>query len=653
MHALTFILILMAPAPVAAQIDVIDQPGSMKVEPLYLGQPLASLSQTLFNFVCEVKKSGVIANGSAISDGQSAVTFSLQAGGYTVATFAQLTGAVLTAETAVTVSPNTLTTYQPEMSASMGLVSGILNINGALPPAGVYNIGVSANSTSIGASGYFRFLLPAGNHVADVSGPSGVLKQVSFTITAGQELNLGTVAVVDAQGSLTIQPLYQSQPLSTMTDTQFNFVAEVRKGGAFFDGTAIGPGQASITYHPQAGAYTVATFAQLTGATLTPPAGVTVVANTLTTFQPEMASAMGLVKGILKINGISPPADIYRIQVSASELSVSSSGTFRFLLPAGNHTADVRGPTGLLQQIPFTITAGQELNLGNVNVVDAQGTLQIAPKYLGQPLSSTAAYNFVAEILKAGIVQDGGAISNDFPTYQKTLQAGPYSVRTYTQWTGITLTPATGVNVAANTTTTYSPEMSASMGLVRGVVRVNGVLPPPGQYRVEINVSSQVLGSNGAFRFLLNAGNHTGYIYGPTGLLATFQFTVQAGKEIDLGNPGAMNFLGTIARSGTQAARTWIISLRNTGTNSFLNVTGKLILTQSAGTPTCTPVISAPNPVTFGDIVAGATIQRSFVLNFTGCPVSPPANAAKFRVELQVTSGTNTTTFTLAKFDPM
>jgi hypothetical protein len=135
--------------------------------------------------------------------------------------------------------------------------------------------------------------------------------------------------------------------------------------------------------------------------------------------------------------------------------------------------------------------------------------------------------------------------------------------------------------------------------------------------------------------------------------LLSFPITVIAGQEIDLGTPGALNFVSSIAlRSGTQASRTWTVRLRNVASYSYLNVTGKLILAQSAGTPSCMPTITSSNPVSFGDFAPNASIDKTFTINFTGCPTANP-NAARFNAKIQVTSGTSTATFNIESFSIM
>jgi hypothetical protein len=128
----------------------------------------------------------------------------------------------------------------------------------------------------------------------------------------------------------------------------------------------------------------------------------------------------------------------------------------------------------------------------------------------------------------------------------------------------------------------------------------------------------------------------------PSGNTATQSFTIHVAGAAEI-STALKNLIGTIGtKSGTATARIWPVSLRNLSTLPLPNVTAKLVLTQSAGTSTCTPVISAPNPVTYGDLAQGVTVTKNYTINFSSCTSLPGSSAIRFNAKLELTSGLGT-----------
>ena len=82
-------------------------------------------------------------------------------------------------------------------------------------------------------------------------------------------------------------------------------------------------------------------------------------------------------------------------------------------------------------------------------------------------------------------------------------------------------------------------------------------------------------------------------------------------------------------KSGTASARTWSVTLANSGAGAAVNarITG-LTLTQTSGAA-CTPVVLSSFPVTVGGIPASSSASTPVVVSFSGCPA-----AARFKVEI-------------------
>jgi hypothetical protein len=630
---LVALAVSLLPQHLLAQIDVIDQQGQIKIEPTYQGQNVSALTGANFDLL-------VIAGnlGGHLSTSSPNLQGSLYVGSYSP--YIVSNGGTM-ASTSITVTANTLSQWNPELSGVMGLVQGIIRVNGNLPPAGQYSVLASYANKNLDGTGFFRFLLPAGSHTASVTGPNGQIHTFTINVTANQETNLGSINTVDAQGNMKIEPLYQGQTLASLAGVSFDILAMTGAG----PGEHLSPGTPSQTWAVQVGTYNPYV---ISNGGVVASGTVTVPANGLVEFKPELSSTMGLVNGVIRVNGNLPPPGQYSISASFANKLLDATGTFRMLLPAGSHSATVTGPNGQIHSFTFNVTANLDTNLGTIQTVDQTGDIKIEPLYKGQLVSSLTGAVF--DLLAISGAGPGGHLSTSTPSMTWKVQAK--TINPYIISNGGSVANGT-VTVPANGLVSFRPELSTKMGLVRGVIRVNGNPPPPGQYSVYASYANKSLDGTGTFRMLLPAGNHTGIVNGPLGTLLSFPITVIAGQEIDLGTPGALNFVSSIAlRSGTQASRTWTVRLRNVASYSYLNVTGKLILAQSAGTPSCTPTITSSNPVSFGDFAPNASIDKTFTINFTGCPTANP-NAARFNAKIQVTSGTSTATFNIESFSIM
>jgi hypothetical protein len=369
-------------------------------------------------------------------------------------------------------------------------------------------------------------------------------------------------------------------------------------------------------------------------------AGSTITANV------ELSSVFGLVRGVLTENGGPLPANAYTVapyDYATPGLGLPGSGQFRMIAPAGSRNVSVRKNGAALVAVPYTAIAGQEVDLNTIDI--GLGTLQISPVYNGQSMSSLG----VAGLMRVSI-DDATSVYMDMSS-PKTVPvlAGSRKVTILSEWYEGPV--SANFTVAAGSTITANVELSSVFGLVRGVLTENGGPLPASAYRMAPHNSATpglALPGSGQFRMIAPAGSRSAVVSKNYTALFTFPYTAIAGQEVDLGSPGSMSFLGIIGRTGTQASRTWNISLKNLASVAFLGTTAQLILTQLPGTTACSPTISAPNPVTYGDFAAGATIAKPFVINFTGCPATPAASAAKFKVELQITSGSSTTRTTIA-----
>ena len=205
---------------------------------------------------------------------------------------------------------------------------------------------------------------------------------------------------------------------------------------------------------------------------------------------------------------------------------------------------------------------------------------------------------------------DGGAISHTVTAPTQTTTYTAYFNTQYQLTTAVspsgagTVTPATGGYDNANTPVPLTANPAAGYAFKNWTTTSGGTLT---------NANS--------------ATAATISLSGPATVTANF-------TEL----PTSLSGLIT-AKSGTQSARTWTITLSNTGPGAAnaAQISG-LTLTQTFGA-VCTPVIGTAFPLAVGNIGPGSSGSGAVAINFTGCP-----NNARFTVSFPFSANAGTVT---------
>ena len=205
---------------------------------------------------------------------------------------------------------------------------------------------------------------------------------------------------------------------------------------------------------------------------------------------------------------------------------------------------------------------------------------------------------------------DGGAISHTVTAPTQTTTYTAYFNTQYQLTTAVspsgagTVTPATGGYDNANTPVPLTANPAAGYAFKNWTTTSGGTLT---------NANS--------------ATAATISLSGPATVTANF-------TEL----PTSLSGLIT-AKSGTQSARTWTITLSNTGPGAAnaAQISG-LTLTQTFGA-VCSPVIGTAFPLAVGNIGPGSSGSGAVAINFTGCP-----NNARFTVSFPFSANAGTVT---------
>ncbi len=624
-----FLLGLLGSSLLPGQVDI--STGNLQINPVYNGQSMSSLG------VGGLMRVSIDDAPSVYLSMASPVTVPVLAGNRKVTILSEWYEGPVSAY--FNVAAGSTTPANIELSPVFGLVRGVLTENGGALPASAYTVAPHSSATpgpSLPGTGQFRMIAPAGSRNMVVRKNGAELLTVAYTAIAGQDVDLQTIDI--GLATLTISPVYNGQSMSSLG-----------VGGLM----RLSIDDAPSVYLSMASPVTVPVLAGNRKVTILSEwyegpvsAYFNVAAGSTTPANIELSPVFGLVRGVMTENGGALPASAYTVAPHSSATpgpSLPGTGQFRMIAPAGSRNMVVRKNGAELLTVAYTAIAGQDVDLQAIDI--GLATLTLSPVYKGQSMSNLG----LGGLMRVSIDDAPSVYLSMASPVTVPVLAGNRKMTILSEWYEGPVSAY--FNVAAGSTSLANIELSPVFGLVRGVMTENGGALTTSAYRVAPHSSATPgpsLPGTGQFRMIAPAGSRAALVYKNGTTLFTFPYTAIAGQEVDLGSPGSMSFLGTIARTGTQASRTWNISLKNTANVAFLGTTAQLILTQLPGTTACSPTISAPNPVTYGDFAAGATITKPFVINFTGCPASPAASAAKFKVELQITSGSSTTRTTIA-----
>lgn len=506
----------------------------------------------------------------------------------------------------VTITKGVTTQLDIEISPYVGLVTGVILVNGTPPPAGggfaFDSSGESIQSGYTDAIGRFQFLSFPGPHQGLVAGSNFNAKQFLFTAVANTTVDVGSIDVTPyiapTYGSVTLRTLYHGQPVTNCLYVGW----EVANIGTFDCDTT--------RNQVPPGSYTL--FSNL-HAEIT-PVNFDVIDGQTTLVEVEISPWVGEITGVILVDGAPPPANAayaYADYPNGATLGYAdATGRFRFLSFPGPQTGIV-AKGSVLANLSFTAIAGSTVDIGTINANSAPvGNVTVRPLYKGQPLTNCIGMDFQ---LDNSYSLGCGGTQNGLPAGSYTLTENSHGLVTPIQ-----------VTVSDGQTTVVDVEISGWAGEITGTMKINGNIPPVNTVYAMADypafVTRGFTDGTGRFRFLAVAGPGTGFV-AENVLLVRFGYTAVAGQTRDLGAVGLTTLNGAItAKNGSLPFKTWTIRLDNTGTlNSAENTQlDNFTLTQTSGAA-CTPVVTSGFPRVAGFLIPGTSASVPVDINFTGC----------------------------------
>jgi hypothetical protein len=265
-------------------------------------------------------------------------------------------------EVSAAVTAGATTTRDVDITSAAGRVTGTIVVNGsALENASLQVLGCTAWFSD--QEGRFSMYLPPGTYTADIRGPSGLVRAISFQSTAGQTTDLGTVDLQAGIGGLQGTVYWNGMPATGRRPG--NIFASIAAAGA---GNYTDEQTAAYSFQNlSVGTHTVSFFASGCGMEWQKLAEVSaVVTSGATTMRDvDITSAAGRVTGTIVVNGSA--LENASVQVLGCTAWFSDqAGRFSMYLPPGTYTAEVRGQSGLIGTFTFQSTSGQTTDLGNI-----------------------------------------------------------------------------------------------------------------------------------------------------------------------------------------------------------------------------------------------------------------------------------------------
>ena len=553
--------------PAAAQVNV--NVGKATVRVLYNGQPLPGGCALYF----AVGPYGLGCGGT---------TADIPIGNYTVTElhnypFPQQTIAVNTGQTTV---------VDVETSPYVGLITGVVSVNGQ-PPAGNGFVTTYQQDGASGTDGTGRFRLfalqGAGTVQVLLSGTPQATR--TFTAVAGSEVDIGTIAI--NTGRAQVRVLYNGQPLPGACSLYF----------------AVGPyglGCGATTSDIPTGSYTVE---ELHGYPF-PAQQVIVTAGQTAVVDVETSPYVGLVTGTVTVNGTRSTGAFVRTTQEDGGSGTDSTGRFRFVALNGPSTAMALISGNPLATKPFTAVAGTTTDIGDIAINTGRANVRVL--YKGQPFPGACSLYFSLGQYGIGC----GGTTGEIP-------AGTYTV---SELHGYPF-PNQSITVSAGQTTNVDVEISPYVGIMTGTISINGV--PSNQVFVRTFQEDGGSGTDntGRFRFFALAGPGVGMVLKSGIPLTQFRFNAVAGQVRDLGSIGSTTVKPTtVSKSSGLPNKTWTVRLTNTGANAAADaqLTGASFV-QTFGAACPTPVVTSSLPLTSGLLAPGTSADVGLQINFGSC----------------------------------
>ena len=263
-----------------------------------------------------------------------------------------------------------------------------------------------------------------------------------------------------------------------------------------------------------------------------------VSAGSVTTANVDLTASAGRVAGVVTVNGVPLPGAWIVLDLPCVTLVADGSGAFAGLLPPRSYSAGVYSSSGRLGSLAFTVTAGETIDVGAVDL--AAGNVQGLILWNGAPVSTQdrgwenswyQPYAFESDALAFRPVNGGYSAPNVAPgahTVGLFLFSLGCGYGDPTQVAATNRLGETSFTVTAGSTTTADFDLSQTAGRVTGSIAINGVPSP-----VNIDLGIPCAGINtdevGAFSRVLPPGPYVAQILGSSGLAGSFSFTVVAG----------------------------------------------------------------------------------------------------------------------------
>lgn len=312
--------------------------GALQGYVLYNGAPAPALAFAGSAAVTVRAAVGIAAN----VDANGAYGFANLPGG-TYAPAVMLGANVLLQGSATPVTAGSRATAHLDVTASAGLATGVIAVNGqsvSVDRISVVGTGVSC-AFGANASGRFQMLLPPGSYTATPrsAATGAAIGTFGFSVAAGATTDLGTVGF--AAGSIEGTVLFNGAPVPALAMTGLG--ALVVQAGAQIATSVDSAGHFVLAPLPT-GTYPLVLMHGANTLAQGPTTPVSVGSSTSASI--DVTSSAGLVTGVIAVNGLPYPVSRIAVDVGGATwlYSTDASARFLMLLPPGSYTATPRSP---------------------------------------------------------------------------------------------------------------------------------------------------------------------------------------------------------------------------------------------------------------------------------------------------------------------
>jgi hypothetical protein len=442
----------------------------------------------------------------------------------------------------VTIAAGVTAVGDVDLTSSAGHVTATITANGLPVPKPWISVGgVCADPwagdpwAADGAGNVSHFIAP-GSYTARVFREGNMLGSLPFAVVTGQELSLGVRDF--STGSIRGTVLWKGTPVADLRAKGMRaLIRTVATGEVAADGAyqmlEVAPGSYTLIIESPGCARAAEKLAEV-------PIVVTAGAQTLA--DVELEPSAGLVTGTITSNGV--PVGMPAIHIldfcGGAPWPRDDAGHFTFFAAPGSYTATVMDVNGIwghsvLGTFPFTVTAGQESDLGAIDF--PTGEVRGTVVWNGAPVRGLPTEGM--QVIIPGVSH--ALLGPDGTFHLRGIPAGLHDAEVRSP--GCPSQPAekvgaASVTVTAGAVTTILIDTTASAGLVTGAITVNGspLLSP--SIKIEKICWSNAWATDAAGRFahFLAPGAHDAAIRAPgtLDLIGTMAFGVQAGKTTDV-----------------------------------------------------------------------------------------------------------------------